>query len=70
MTGVALLIRNGLQAGLKVSIKYPEYVSGETGIILTQEIERDGSATGYWLVQVLNTDIVVALLPEECRVIS
>jgi hypothetical protein len=56
--------------GLKVSINYPEYVSGETGIILTQEIERDGSATGYWLVQVLNTDIVVALLPEECRVIS
>ncbi|MBD0336309.1 MAG: hypothetical protein ICV62_12530 [Cyanobacteria bacterium Co-bin13] len=63
---MTLLIRNSLQAGLKVKIYYPDYVSGETGVILTQEVERDGSATGYWLVQVLETDIVVALLPEEC----
>ncbi|MBD2256706.1 hypothetical protein H6G13_03915 [Pseudanabaena sp. FACHB-2040] len=63
-------MRNSLQAGLKVRIYYPEYVSGKTGVILTQEVECDGSASGYWLVQVLDSDIVVALLPEECALVT
>lgn len=33
-------------------------------------MERDGKTTGYWLVQVVNSDIVVALLPEEWILLS
>lgn len=64
-----LLTKNALQVGLKVKIFAPEYVSGETGLVLNPEIERDGRATGYWLVQIVDTDVVVALLPGECELI-
>ncbi|HEY9737348.1 MAG TPA: hypothetical protein V6D06_13740 [Trichocoleus sp.] len=58
------------EKGLKVKIQYPDYVSGETGVILSPELERDGKTTGYWLVQVIDTDIVVALLPDEWSLLS
>ena len=59
-----------VQQGDRVKILYPDYVVGETGLVLQQEILQDGSKTGYWLVQLENQEMVLALLPEEMHVIE
>lgn len=64
--GANLSNYNSFQVGLRVKIRYPDYVYGSVGTVLTQEKASDGDPTGYWLVQVIDTDILLALRPEEC----
>lgn len=64
--GVDLSNYDSFEVGLRVKIKYPDYAYGSVGTVLTQEKAWDGNLTGYWLVQVIDTDILLALRPEEC----
>ena len=59
-----------IQAGDRVRILYPKYVAGETGVILQAEILHHYTKSGYWLVQVENQEIIVALLNHEMELIQ
>ena len=59
-----------IRSGDRVKILYPEYVAGETGIVLEQETLRDGSKTGYWLVQIEGKEMVLAQLPHEVELLK
>ncbi|ESA36742.1 hypothetical protein N836_05755 [Leptolyngbya sp. Heron Island J] len=59
-----------IQPGDRVQILYPEYAVGETGVVLEQETLQDGSKTGYWLVRTDDKDMILALLPQEMKVLS
>ena len=56
-----------MQSGDKVHILYPEYAAGAIGIVLEQETLQDGSKTGYWLVQVEDDEMLLALLPQDVK---
>ena len=58
-----------MQSGDRVRVRHPEYATGETGIILEQEILRDGSRTGYWLVQIEGKEMILAQLPHELELL-
>lgn len=58
-----------IEPGVKVEVLYPAYAAGKTGVVLQQETLNDGSKTGYWLVQIDNEDVILALLPQELRVL-
>lgn len=59
-----------IQPGDRVQVLYPEYAAGETGIVLQQETLQDGSKTGYWLVQIDGKDMILALLPQEMKLLG
>ena len=59
-----------IQQGDRVQILYPEYAVGETGVVLEQEMLQDGSKTGYWLVRIDGKDMILALLPQEMKVLG
>ncbi|NEQ51402.1 MAG: hypothetical protein F6K11_14890 [Leptolyngbya sp. SIO3F4] len=54
---------------MKVEVLYPAYAAGKTGVVLEQEALSDGSKTGYWLVKIDGEDMILALLPQEMRVL-
>ena len=58
-----------IEPGVKVEVLYPAYAAGKTGVVLQQETLNDGSKTGYWLVKIDNEDMILALLPQELRVL-
>ncbi|NEQ54148.1 MAG: hypothetical protein F6K11_29125 [Leptolyngbya sp. SIO3F4] len=59
-----------IQVGDRVSVLYPEYAVGETGVVLEQETLQDGSQTGYWLVRTEVEEMILALLPQEMSVLT
>ena len=59
-----------MQPGDRVQVLYPAYAAGKTGIILEQETLQDGSQTGYWLVQIDDEDMILALLPQEMKLLN
>ena len=56
---------NCIQVGERVNILYPKYGVGRAGAVIAQEEESSGLQTGYWLVQVEGTEIILALLENE-----
>ena len=59
-----------MQLGEKVQVLYPEYAAGKTGVILAKEMLQDGAETGYWLVKIDHEDMILALLPQEVRILK
>lgn len=59
-----------IKPGDKVQILYPVYAAGKTGVVLEKETLQDGSQTGYWLVQIQDDDMTLALLPKEMHLLK
>lgn len=59
-----------MQPGDKVRVLYPAYAAGETGTILEKETLQDGAETGHWLVKIDSGDMILALLPQEMRLLK
>ncbi len=53
------------QVGSRVLILSPDYVAGEIGVAIAEEIGPDNAKSGSWLVRIAKRGIVVALLPHE-----
>ncbi|MCG8366251.1 MAG: hypothetical protein MJA27_23310, partial [Pseudanabaenales cyanobacterium] len=60
-----LFSSNCIQVGERVNILYPKYGVGRIGAVIAQEEEPNGLQTGYWLVQVEETEIILALQDHE-----
>ena len=58
-------ILNGIKVGERVHILEPKYGMGQIGSVIAEEEGARGVHTGYWLVQIEETDIILALLENE-----
>ena len=59
-----------IKPGDRVQVLYPAYAAGKTGVVLEKETLQDGSQTGYWLVQIEDDNMILALLPKEMRLLK
>lgn len=53
------------QVGSRVLILSPDYIAGEIGVAIAEEVGPDNAKSGSWLVRIARRGIVVALLPQE-----
>lgn len=51
--------------GQKVLILYPDYAANFVGFVIGPEEVRQNVKTGYWLIQMEATNIILALTPDE-----
>ena len=56
---------NYIHVGARVHILYSKYGVGRVGSVIAPEEEAAGLQTGYWLVQIEGTELILALLPNE-----
>jgi hypothetical protein len=59
-----------IRAGARVRILQPDYVAGQTGIIVSPELLSDNQPSNRWIVQVEGEDIFLSLHPSEFLVLS
>ena len=59
-----------MQPGDRVQVLYPEYAAAEIGTVLEKEILQNGSETGYWLVKLDKENMILALLPQEMKLLK
>ncbi len=59
-----------IQVGARVRILEPDYVAGQTGIIVSREILSDGKVSRRWIIQVESEEILLSLDPEQFLVLS
>ncbi|MEM9006126.1 MAG: hypothetical protein AAGE59_21690 [Cyanobacteria bacterium P01_F01_bin.86] len=59
-----------ISCGIRVCILYPPYVVNQTGVVIGQEEQGRGVKTGYWLIQVEDQDMILALEPHEFEVVT
>ena len=64
-----LYCSNCIQVGKRVNILYPQYGVGRVGAVIAEEEWAD-SQSGYWLVQVEGTEIILALLESEMELLQ
>lgn len=58
-----------IKPGVRVQVLYPAYAVGKTGVVLEEETSHEGTKTGYWLVKIDDEDWILALMPQEIRVL-
>ena len=58
-----------IKSGMRVQVLYPTYALGKTGVVLQEEALNDGSKTGHWLVKIDDEGWILALLPQEMRIL-
>jgi hypothetical protein len=59
-----------IHVGAKVKILQPDYVAGQTGIIISPELLSDNQPSDRWIVRVDAEEILLSLHPNEFLVLE
>ncbi len=58
------------QAGDKVLIISPVYVSGKSGIVCGEEVFSNEKPSGRWLVEIASENLVLSLSVNDFRILN
>lgn len=59
-----------IHVGARVKILQPDYVAGQTGVIISPELLSDNQPSDRWIVQIDAEDMLLSLHPSEFLVLE